>query len=140
MWELICREQVRDTVSRYVICVDSGRLDQILSLFTAEATFEVDGRTYQGREEIRSIFTGAATVLSDHPGPQRLVRHMITTHEIDVSSQSAARSRCYFIAFVGDRLSQWGRYHDEFELVDGNWKIAKRRVFVDGLVDATAAE
>jgi 3-phenylpropionate/cinnamic acid dioxygenase small subunit len=135
LWELVCREQVRDVVSRYAIYVDSGRFDEMMPLFAPDATFLLEEREYRGHREIKSIFTKAAVSLVDHAGPRPMVRHMITTHEIVPLSETTARSRCYFLALAKDRLAHWGRYMDEFELVEGSWKITTRRVIVDGSAD-----
>ena len=50
---------------------------------------DVDGRLYEGRDAIRSIFTSAADSLVDRPGP-RLLRHF-TALQIDVESETFAR-------------------------------------------------
>lgn len=131
LWELICREQIRDVVGRYAAYVDSGRMEEIMTLFAPEAVFLLDDKEFHGHDEIKSIFTNAGKTLVEHAGPRPLIRHMITTHEIVPISENSARSRAYFLAMVGDRITHWGRYADEFAPSDGDWKIVQRKVIVD---------
>jgi hypothetical protein len=133
-WELVAREQIRDLVARYAANVDSGRFDEVVSLFAPNATFVLRNRRYEGRDEIRSIFTTAGESLGSHQGGNPLIRHHITTHQIDVLSPTEARSRCYFVAFVADGVDHWGRYIDEFGLVEGDWRFTSRRDFIDAFV------
>ena len=134
LWELIARERIRDVVSRYATNVDSGRFDEVVSLFAPDATFVLRDRRYQGRDEIRSIFTTAGDSLESHQRGAPVIRHHVTSHQIDVLSPTEARSRCYFVVFVAGGLDHWGRYLDEFGLVEGNWRITSRRDLIDGLV------
>lgn len=130
LWELMAREGVRDTVARYNANGDSGRFDQMMELFAEDAVMEAGGKTYRGKAEIRTIFTGAAGKFSEIPGFTYL-RHSTTTLQIDVLSPTQAKSRCYFSVLMDHGLDHWGRYVDEFRLVDGRWLFSFRRVTVD---------
>jgi len=138
VWELVARESIRDLVARYNANGDSGRFDQVVELFAPDAVMDVDGTVYEGREQIRTIFTSAADSLRDHPGP-RLLRHMTATLQIDVESETFARSRCYYQVLMAHGLDHWGRYIDEFAPVDGVWKFTKRREILDGAVEGSWA-
>ncbi len=94
---------------------------------------DVDGRLYEGREAIRTIFTSAAESLVEQPGP-RLLRHFTGTLQIDVESETFARSRCYYQVVMTEGLDHWGRYLDEFGVVDGRWRFTRRREVLDGAV------
>src|ERR1700736_1160652 len=96
-WELVARERIRDLVARYAANVDSGRFDEVVSLFAPNATFVLRDRRYDGRDEIRSIFTTALDSLGSHQGSTAAIRHHVTSHQIDVLSPTEARSRCYFV-------------------------------------------
>ncbi len=76
-WELVARESIRDLVARYNANADSGRFDQVLECFAPDAVMELDGRPYRGRDEIRTIFTGAAEMVTRGEEPI-LVRHHTT--------------------------------------------------------------
>ena len=85
VWELVARESIRDLVARYNANGDTGRFDQVVELFAPDAVMDVDGTVYEGREQIRTIFTSAAGSLKEHAeersGPLYL-RHNTSTLEI----------------------------------------------------------
>jgi hypothetical protein len=137
-WELVARESIRDLVARYNANGDTGRFDQVVALFAPDAVMDVDGTVYEGREQIRTIFTGAADSLRDRPGP-RLLRHFTSTLQIDVESETFARARCYYQVLMTHGLDHWGRYIDEFAPVDGQWLFSKRREILDGSIEGSWA-
>ena len=94
-WELVARESIRDLVARYNANADSGRFEQVLACFAPDATMELDGTPYSGRDEIRSIFTGAAERVRQGPEPV-LVRHHTSTLQIESSGPDEGSSRCYY--------------------------------------------
>jgi hypothetical protein len=133
-WELVARESIRDLIARYNANGDSGRFDHVVELFAPDAVMELDdGTRYGGQEEIRTIFTNAADSLRDRPGPA-LLRHMTSTVQIDVLSPAAAKARCYYHVLMAHGLDHWGRYVDEFGVVDGRWRFTRRREMLDGVV------
>jgi 3-phenylpropionate/cinnamic acid dioxygenase small subunit len=131
MTELVAREGIRDLVARYNSNGDSGRFDQVVALFTEDAVMEVEGRTYRGREEIRSIFTVTRERVRSGLEPG-YVRHFVSTHQIDLVDEASARGRCYYAVISSVGLDHWGRYIDEYGVVDGSWRFTRRRVTVDG--------
>jgi SnoaL-like domain len=130
-WELVARECIRDLVARYNANGDSGRFDDVVALFAPDAVMDVGGVAYEGRDAIRTIFTGARSQISGS-GPPRYLRHLTATLQIDVVGPSAARSRCYFEVLMEHGLDHWGRYLDEFGVVGGDWRFTRRRVLTDG--------
>jgi hypothetical protein len=131
-WVLEAREEIRDLVARYNANGDTGRFEQVMELFAPDAVMDVgDGRTYTGTDEIAMIFTGARDGVDYGEQPVYL-RHMTATHQIDVIDRTRATGRCYFQVLTAIGLDHWGRYVDEYKVVDGRWRFAKRRVTVDG--------
>jgi uncharacterized protein (TIGR02246 family) len=131
LWELIAREEIRDLVARYNSNGDSGRFDEVLTLFAPDAVMELPEATYEGHDEIRSMFTGAAASFASRTG-FRYLRHFTATLQIDVLGPSEARGRCYYAVLMSHGLDHWGRYVDEYTTVDGKWRFHHRRVTVDG--------
>jgi hypothetical protein len=130
-WELEAREYIRDLVVRYNANGDSGRFDVVMDLFAPDASMEVDGIRHDGLEAIRSVFTTARDDLTAGTTPSYL-RHFTATLQIDVTSPTTARSRCYFEVLMAHGLDHWGRYLDEFGKVDGHWRFTRRQVLIDG--------
>jgi uncharacterized protein (TIGR02246 family) len=119
-------EAIRAVIARYNLYGDSGRFDEMLSLFVEDATVVVDGTSYGGIGQIRALFTTAAGPVPEH------VRHHTSTHVIDVDVDRAS-ARCYFQVLTSQGLDHWGRYRDELVKVDGAWRFARREVRVDGM-------
>ncbi len=131
-WELVAREEIRDLVARYNANGDTGRFEQVLELFAVDAVMESsDGPVWSGLDEIRTIFTGARDRASygDHPV---YLRHMTTTHQIEVIDEFSAKGRCYYQVLTAIGLDHWGRYVDAYKVVDGRWRFARRFVSIDG--------
>jgi SnoaL-like domain len=138
MWELVARESIRDLVARYNANGDAGRLDQIVECFAPDAVMEVDGKPHRGREAIRRVFAGAVESFHEWPRPS-LMRHCTSTLQIDLQSPYRATSRCYYQMLMGHGLDHWGRYLDEYGLVEDEWRFVHRREFVDGMIDGSWA-
>ena len=135
--ELMAREAIRDLIARYNANGDSGRLDQVLPLFAEDATMQIEkDPARRGHAEIRSIFTEAASKFSGG-GPGFFIRHMTSTLQIDILDQRSAKCRCYYLVLSPIGLDHWGRYIDEFGLIDGTWKFTTRRVTLDGRSQAS---
>lgn len=140
IWELIAREGVRDCIARYSTFGDSGRLDEMVAVFADDAIMEMDGDRSVGREAITETFRAAGrdfVAFAKKAGTPRdapIVRHFTSTILITVESPTVARASLYFAALMYHGLDHWGRYEDEYTLVDGEWKIGHRREWMDGAV------
>ncbi len=134
IWEVVARESIRDLVARYNANGDSGRFATMIELFAPDAQMTLEDGTRTGLTEIMSIFTGARDSYAEPAadGPPRYVRHSTTTHQIDLLDEHTATGRCYFQVITPVGLDHWGRYLDDYRVVDGAWKFARRRVTVDG--------
>lgn len=133
--ELAARASISDLVARYNATADSGRFDDTLDLFAPDAVMDIDGKLHEGWDAIRSVFEGARESLAAHEGEApRYIRHHTSTLQIDVLDAARARSRCYYQVLLPHGLDHWGRYLDEFAVVDGRWRFTKRREVLDGYV------
>ena len=59
------------------------------------------------------------------------IRHFTATTQIDVLSETSARSRSYYLFLTVHGLDHWGRYLDGSAPVDGRWLITHRREITD---------
>jgi hypothetical protein len=89
---------------------------------------------FEGIDAIESQFHGAATDLSHLAGPDGRIymRHFTSTHQIDLVDEAHARGRCYYQVLLPKGLDHWGRYIDEYGVVDGRWVFTRRNVTIDG--------
>ena len=131
-WELIARELVRATVMRYVHLVDTGKLDELVELFTEDATLEAgDLPPATGRAAIRALFLDTRTRLAAAT-TRPLIRHHVSSLEVDVLGPASASARSYFLAVTERGPDHWGRYRDRLVQADGRWLFQHRRVRTDG--------
>lgn len=131
-WELEAREGIRETIARYAHHADSGRFDELASLFTADGVLEVRGEPpLAGRDAIRAYLVGVGAALADTTDVP-MIRHHVTSVSIDVIDHDEARAACYYLAITERGPDHWGRYRDHFARVDGEWLFAHRRVRTDG--------
>jgi hypothetical protein len=131
--ELIARESIRDLVARYNSTADSGRFDETVALFAPDAVMQIGDQRYQGIEAIRSIFTGTREQVTSHGGGRPAYwRHFTATLQIDLTSPTTARGRCYYAVVMAHGLDHWGRYLDEYGEIDGRWLFTARRATTDG--------
>lgn len=129
--DLLAREAIRDLVARYNAYGDSGLLDRMLALFTDDAVLEVGDVAYEGNDAIRGLFSGTVDRSAGAEGGPTYVRHSVTTHQIDLLDQGHATGRAYFTVLTRVGLDHWGRYLDDYRVVDGAWRFARRRVLTD---------
>ncbi len=139
LWELIARESIRDLVARYNANGDSGRFEQVLSVFAENAVMEIVGadgevQRFEGTEQIATIFTGTKAGWDAAAAGQARhhIRHFVATHQIDLVDPAHASGRSYFAVIMNHGLDHWGRYIDEYEEHEGRWVIARRRTYTDG--------
>jgi hypothetical protein len=138
-WEAVARESIRDLLARYNANGDAGRVPQVLELFAPDAVMELgdpgSSTVHTGFDEIALIFTSTRerwTGEASGRGAPPYVRHCVATHQIDVRDETHATGRCYFFVIMHHGLDHWGRYLDEYAVVDGEWLFTRRTVRVDG--------
>ena len=125
-WELVARERIRDLVAHYNLAGDRGWIDDMVALFTQDATLTIDKVDHVGRDAIREVFTGAT---GPHP---ELIRHHVATLKIDIADPNHASARSYFQVLTVNGLDHWGRYTDRFHRDSDRWLFSHRSVRVDG--------
>ena len=129
--DLLAREAIRDLVARYNAYGDGGLIDRMVELFAEDAVLEIGADRYEGRGAIRGLFSGTVERSAGAAGGPTYVRHVTTTHQIDLVDAAHATGRCYFTVLTRIGLDHWGRYLDEYRTVDGEWRFARRRVLTD---------
>ncbi|HEX4777116.1 MAG TPA: nuclear transport factor 2 family protein [Acidimicrobiia bacterium] len=131
-------DAVRKLIYEYAARVDAGDFDGVAALF-AHATYRgvVDETTtsvFRGTDEVRACFDGMVMRYDD--GTPR-TKHVTTNVTVDVDEAAGtARSRSYFSVLQqapGGPLQVIvaGRYFDEFERVDGDWRFTDRLIHSD---------
>jgi 3-phenylpropionate/cinnamic acid dioxygenase small subunit len=134
------RAAIADLVARYNITADAGRFAETGALFCDDAVLELADGEHRGREAIVALFAGTAERLKPErgaapAGTSGAVRHLSATLQVDVVDPERARGRAYYVVFLAGGPDHWGRYIDEYRRGPAGWRIARRRVTVDGQVE-----
>ncbi|MFC6731632.1 MULTISPECIES: nuclear transport factor 2 family protein [unclassified Haladaptatus] len=106
----------------YCYRIDDGDYDEWVSLFTEDGTF---GRAGQDPAEGAEGLQYFATEIFDNMYQQ--TAHLLSNPVIDVDGDEATGQWYLLLQFTDDEgEQQWmqGRYEDEFERVDGEWKLS----------------
>jgi hypothetical protein len=132
LWELVAREEIRETLARYHYFGDSAKFEPMAELFAIDGVLEVQGEDpVVGRPAIIDFLTGVnrdVVALSDVP----MLRHYATNVTITVASPDEATAASAFFVLSATGLDHWGRYRDRLVPVDGGWRFAHRSVRTDG--------
>ncbi len=137
--ELLAREAIRDTLTKYNTSGDRLKVDDFVSCFTDDAVMESEfvreDQTfhYDGKAEIRAWqerwLKGEMDAHSVHQAS--FVRHHLSTCKIDLTGPDTARVRTYWVAWTDVGPDHAGYYLDTFRKVGEDWLIAHRRVRLD---------
>jgi 3-phenylpropionate/cinnamic acid dioxygenase small subunit len=123
---------IRNLVAKLAHAADHGEIDEYVGFFTEDASWEMPDAPRRGRAEIRA---GAEerrrTGLT---GLGSASRHVISTIAVDLAGEDAAVADSYFIFFrqttTNPTIFNMGHYHDDFRFVDGEWRLARRRISI----------
>jgi hypothetical protein len=148
LWELVARESIRDRIARWNSNGDAGRMDQMVLVLAPDVEFQAaESEVLHGRDAVLGFLTGVkgdkaeSTQTAAPPktgrylpaGKRPSLRHFTSTPTIDFESETRAQVRTYYAVLSTFGLDHWGRYLDEFSVVDGEWLITKRTVTTEGV-------
>ena len=135
--EVAAREAIRDLSARYCDCIWRNDLDGLVSLFTEDGAFVVEGLEVEaisrGRAQLRKVYEKAIAEMKP--------RLFIHSHVVDLLGGNRATGRCYaevYSAKLGMQRVGLGYYEDEYAKVDDKWKFASRRYFLDAIDTAVS--
>jgi hypothetical protein len=136
MWELVAREQIRDTLARYNWSGDAGRLDALAETFCTAGVLEIRGsESLRGRTEIASFLSGVTgSVAADaslKADVKPIVRHNVANVLFGGLSPDQAQVSSYFTVVTHIGLDHFGRYRDTLVPEGGTWLIKHRKVSTD---------
>jgi hypothetical protein len=141
VWELVAREQCRDTLAQYSHAGDRYQLEEFAGAFCEDGVLEIrDQPPLEGRAAIVERF-GGATAAQQAQGVaataraagavRRVVRHTVTNVRFESVSRDEATVASYFTVFTEIGLDHMGRYRDRLVPVGDRWLIAHRFVSTD---------
>jgi SnoaL-like domain len=132
MWELVAREQIRDTLARYNWSGDGGRLEGLAETFCPDGVLEIRGlEPLRGRAEIVSFLSGVTGNVARDVGVKPVVRHNLANVLFTGLTPDRAEVSSYFTVVTHIGLDHFGRYRDILVPANGTWLINHRKVSTD---------
>ncbi len=125
-------ESIKQLKARYCeICDDNHNAERITSIFTDSGIWEGRGiGKAQGHAEIKALFEDFQKKIS-------YSQHMVLNPIIEVDGTTATGVWYFFgpFTFYEDNQAMWqaARYREDYEKVDGTWKIKHLRVKGPGM-------
>ena len=123
------RLAIGEVIARYCHCVDRGRWDEFIELFSDDCRLDLSQALglYEGK-------AGVGKFVETMKGLPIVMRHLVTNVVIRGDGEHA-RSECYVLAITGSgaQTNQTaGFYDDEFVKQNGRWLLRARRLMLDG--------
>ena len=132
LWELVAREQIRDTLARYNWAGDAGRLDELAETFCADGVLEIRGsQALRGRSEIVAFLGGVTGKVAVSADVKPIVRHNVANVLFTELTRGQAQVSCYFTVVTHIGLDHVGRYRDTLVPEGDTWLIKHRKVSTD---------
>jgi hypothetical protein len=135
--EIAAREAIRDLSARYCDCIWRKDVDGLVSLFTDDGTFRVEGleveASSRGHAQLRKVYEKAL----DELDPRLFIHSQI----VDLIGANRATGRCYvevFSAKYGMERVGLGYYEDQYAKIGDKWKFNSRRYFLDTIDTAVS--
>ena len=108
---------IANLLAQYCLALDHDEVDRCVDLFTEDGSFEVYGRSFNGRERIRKMMLSAPGGL--HLGGPPLV-------ELVDGDRAVTKQNLLFIDRAGGEFRRT-LYDDELRRTSEGWRIKKRR-------------
>jgi SnoaL-like domain len=132
MWELVAREQIRDTLARYNWSGDAGRLEGLAETFCVDGVLEIRGaEPLRGRSEITAFLGGVTGKIAADAHIKPVVRHNVANILFTALTPDEAQVSCYFTVVTHIGLDHFGRYRDTLVPDSDTWLIKHRKVSTD---------
>jgi len=122
--------EIRNLVARLAQLADMGDLNEYVSLFTEDASWEMPGAPRRGHAD---IMAGAQDRRSSGTtGPGSNTRHVISTLSVQGDGSDEATSDSYWLFYgnttTAPAVQLMGHYHDTMRRTADGWKLARRQI------------
>ena len=117
-------EEIKKLHQNYINLMDNLQYEEVLDLFTEDATAEVrNSGVKRGKKELSEVYLG---VLAKARGTTRFDGHMAIEPDITVDGDTAKGTWLIYMLFSKPTI-QWvqGKNECEYRKENGKWKISK---------------
>lgn len=125
------RQAIADVLVDYCIYLDGMELEALAGLFTAGCVVE-----FGPDERLNSRGRGALAKSLERMWRWQRTSHHLSNVRIEFTGPDEARTTSYVLAWHerpdGFTATVYGQYRDRFECREGRWRIAGRRMLMNG--------
>ena len=117
-------EEIKKLHQNYINLMDNLQYEEVLDLFTEEATAEVrNSGIKKGKKELSEVYIG---ILAKNRGTTRFDGHLAIEPDIIVDGDTARGTWLIYMLFSKPTI-KWvqGKNECEYRKVEGKWKISK---------------
>lgn len=125
--DLLEEVRVRRVLERYCRFLDDGNVAGVMELFQQSCTFEMMGRTFNGKDELAAVWEGVT------PTTRPTTMHALSNPIITIDGDRATSMSNWTMFDRGGeggatRVVLAGHYHDDLRRDDaGTWRFVARR-------------
>jgi hypothetical protein len=124
--ELKDRMAIADRLATCTQAGDARKADAYAECFTSDGVLQLD-EAITGREAIRQWMGGANVIFQPKSGTPGFISHHLTTCRIELTGETTATARTYWLVTSAAGLDHNGYYDDRLRKEDGKWRLAYRR-------------
>jgi hypothetical protein len=119
--------EITDVMARCAMAGDARIADAYAKCFTEDGVLQVGAESIRGREALRTYMGVRKAVTDSMTSPPSFVSHHLTSCRIDLTSETTAKARAYWMVITAVGVDHSGYYDDEFRRTGENWLISFRR-------------
>ena len=125
--EMLVREAIRYTISRYNSAIDRSAYPELAHVFTPDGTMAFGGQArFEGREKIIAALSAGAEKRGALDA-KNFQRHLLGNSIINVVDDRTARSVHYILVITELGVDHSGVYVDDFVKSGERWLIKQRQ-------------
>ena len=131
--ELQAIEQIKKLKARYFRCMDTKDWDGFANVFAPDAVMDMSSEMRDGQTEGEGVTHGARAIAAFVRGAVDAVETVHHGHmpEIEITSDTTATGTWAMEDMLRwpadapiDEMHGYGHYHETYEKIDGQWRIA----------------
>lgn len=124
--ENLSHNAIRKTLAVCTQAGDARKADAYANSYTVDGVLDLGDRI-EGRAAIHRWMSAPSVIPTPQNQPLGFVSHHLTTCRIELTSDSTAKVRTYWLVITAIGLDHSGYYDDTFSKVGDDWLIQYRR-------------
>ena len=124
--EALARAAIEKTLAACTQAGDARKADAYANCFTENGSL-ILAETYASRAAIHGFMTAPSVIPRPQSPAPGFVSHHLTTCRIELTSESTALVKTYWLVISAAGVDHSGYYDDKFEKIGEEWLITSRK-------------